>query len=169
MYNSWSYLINLTLIGNAIYMSMDIPDMFLAFSKLLNYVQWERAKVVSFVVFVGVWTYFRHYLNLVILWSVWNEFHLIPEHAQRWEAAEGTYLAWWMKYQVFIPIALLQALNLFWYFLIWRIIVRAVITVNIDDERSDDEGDDEEDQPVEKQTLKIQANGTPVATPKYQR
>jgi hypothetical protein len=28
--NSWGYLINLTLIGHAIYMSMDIPDAFLA-------------------------------------------------------------------------------------------------------------------------------------------
>ena len=23
-------------------------------------------------------SYFRHYLNLVILWSVWNEFDLMP-------------------------------------------------------------------------------------------
>jgi len=28
--HSWSYLLNLTIIGNAIYMSMDIPDAFLA-------------------------------------------------------------------------------------------------------------------------------------------
>ena len=28
--DSWSYLLNLTIIGNAIYMSMDIPDAFLA-------------------------------------------------------------------------------------------------------------------------------------------
>lgn len=54
---SWSYLINLTLIGNAVFMSMDIPDAFLAFSKLLNYIQWERAKVISFVIFVGFWTW----------------------------------------------------------------------------------------------------------------
>ncbi|KAJ7764969.1 longevity assurance proteins LAG1 LAC1 [Mycena maculata] len=162
----WSYFVNLTLIGNAIYTSMDIPDMFLAFSKLLNYIQWERAKIVSFVIFVGVWTYFRHYLNLVILWSVWNEFDLVPENAQRWEASEGTYLAGWMKYQVFIPIALLQMLNLFWYFLICRIIVRAIITVDVQDERSDDEGDDEEEEPAEKEKLKIKEKGTPIPVPK---
>lgn len=28
----WSYLVNMTLIGNAVYMSMDIPDVFLAVS-----------------------------------------------------------------------------------------------------------------------------------------
>jgi very-long-chain ceramide synthase len=30
---------------------------FVQFSKLLNYIQWERAKVVSFLVFICVWTY----------------------------------------------------------------------------------------------------------------
>jgi len=28
----------------------------LQFSKILNYIQWERAKVVAFVIFVGMWT-----------------------------------------------------------------------------------------------------------------
>ncbi|KAJ7179047.1 longevity assurance proteins LAG1/LAC1 [Mycena filopes] len=167
----WSYMINLTLIGNAVYMSMDIPDMALAFSKLLNYIQWERSKVVSFVAFVALWTYFRHYLNLVILYSVWTEFDLIPEHSRKWEAAEGTYLVGWMKYQVFIPIALLQVLNLFWYFLILRIAVRTIITSEadgIDDDRSDDEDDDEGEEKKEKKQLtdkkkassKLAANGT---------
>jgi len=158
-------MINLTLIGNAIYMSMDIPDMFLAFSKLLNYIQWERAKVVSFAVFVCIWTYFRHYLNLVILWSVWTEFDLTPEHAQQWVPEEGSYLAGWMKYQVFIPIALLQALNLFWYYLICRIVVRAIITSKTEDDRSDDEGDDEEEdekKPAEKRKDEIKDKGTPL-------
>ncbi|KAJ2912570.1 hypothetical protein MD484_g7844, partial [Candolleomyces efflorescens] len=74
----WSYLLNLTIIGNAVYMSMDIPDAFFAASKLLNYIQWERAKVVAFGIFIGIWTYFRHYLNLKILWSVWFESSLVP-------------------------------------------------------------------------------------------
>ncbi|KAJ7368394.1 longevity assurance proteins LAG1/LAC1 [Mycena albidolilacea] len=141
----WSYLINLTLIGNAVYMSMDIPDMALAFSKLLNYLQLERPKVISFGIFVCLWTYFRHYLNLVILWSVWTEFDLIPEFSKQWVWAEGTYLVGWMQYQVFIPIMLLQCINLFWYFLILRILVRTILISETDDDRSDDEGDDEGD------------------------
>lgn len=71
----WSYLTNLTLIGNAIYVSMDIPDVFLAvsrrtisfsdrlaltrirqFSKILNYLQFETGKTVSFGVFLVIWT-----------------------------------------------------------------------------------------------------------------
>ncbi|KAJ8095019.1 sphingosine N-acyltransferase lag1 [Marasmius tenuissimus] len=125
---SWSYLMNLTLIGNAVYMSMDIPDAFFAFAKLLNYIQWDRAKAGAFVVFVGMWTYFRHLLNLRILWSVWFEYDLIPETSKRWAWQEGIYLAGWMRYQVFIPLLLLQLLNLFWYYLILKILVRCVFT-----------------------------------------
>ncbi|KAK7061805.1 TLC domain-containing protein [Favolaschia claudopus] len=142
----WSYLVNMTLIGQAVYMSMDIPDMALAFSKLLNYLQMDRAKVVSFTIFVFVWSYFRHYLNLVILWSVWTQYDLIPQFARRWVWSEGVYLVPWMKYQIFIPILLLQFINLFWYFLILRILVRTILTAETDDDRSDDEGDDEEEE-----------------------
>ncbi|KAF9268067.1 longevity assurance proteins LAG1/LAC1, partial [Marasmius fiardii PR-910] len=143
----WSYLINLTLIGNAVYMSMDIPDAVFAFSKILNYIQWTRAKFVSFAIFVCVWTYLRHLLNFKILWSVWYEYDSIPEASKRWVWADGTYLNWWMKYQVFVPLLLLQFLNLFWYYLIWRVAVRAVAApTEVDDVRSEDEddGDDED-------------------------
>ncbi|TDL29583.1 longevity assurance proteins LAG1/LAC1 [Rickenella mellea] len=138
----WSYGISMTLIGNAVYASMDIPDAFLAFSKLCNYLQWEVTKTVSFVIFVFVWTYFRHWLNLVMLWSVIYENHLVPEASKIWKPFDGYWMPGWMKYQIFIPLFLLQLLNLFWYFLIWRILIRAVVGTPVDDERSDDEGDD---------------------------
>ncbi|KAH9951612.1 longevity assurance proteins LAG1 LAC1 [Amylocystis lapponica] len=144
----WSYGVNLTLIGNAVYLSMDVPDTFLAFSKLLNYIQWERSKVATFAIFVVIWTYFRHWQNLVILHSVWTEFDLIPATSRRWSPEDGVWMVGWMKYQIFIPILLLQFLNLFWYFLILRILVRAIATPETDkvtDVRSDDEDDDDGD------------------------
>ncbi|KAK0191074.1 longevity assurance proteins LAG1/LAC1 [Armillaria mellea] len=141
----WSYLVNLTLIGNAVYMSMDIPDTSFAFSKLLNYMQWERAKVVSFVFFIGIWTYFRHILNLIILYSVWTEADLIPEHTRVWDPRRGVWLPWWMKYAIFVSLALLQVLNLFWYYLIMRVLYRTITTSVTDDVRSDDEDGDEDD------------------------
>ena len=52
----WSYGINLTLIGNAVYTSMDIPDSFLAMVKVLNYLHREWAQNVMFVIFIGFWT-----------------------------------------------------------------------------------------------------------------
>ena len=123
----------------------------------------ERTKNVSFAWFLGVWTYvlfnhilvyphisisfkcryFRHWLNLVMLWSVWTEFDLIPydfkfcdhisslliscsEHAKQWKPQDGVWFPYWMKYQVFVPLLALQIVNLFWYFLILRIAYRYV-------------------------------------------
>nr|GAT59919.1 predicted protein [Mycena chlorophos] len=154
----WSYLINLTLIGNAVYLSMDLPDAFLAFSKVLNYLHFERAKVFSFLTFTGVWSYFRHYLNFVILWSVWYEYDLIPETSKRWFTPEGVWLVWWMKFQVFVPLVLLQLLNLFWFYLIMRILIRTVVARETEDVRSDDE--DDEDEPEKTPEKKpVKANG----------
>ncbi|KAI0092015.1 longevity assurance proteins LAG1 LAC1 [Irpex rosettiformis] len=148
----WSYLINLTRIGNAVYVSMDIPDTFLAFSKILNYLQLERAKVVSFAIFIPIWTYFRHYLNIVMLWSVWTQFDLMPETSKRWSPEDGVWMIWWMKYQIFAPIFLLHLLNLFWYYLIIRIAHRAIVDAKgTTDIRSDDEDDDDENQVEEKE------------------
>ncbi len=37
-------------------------------------------------------------------------------------------MAGWMQWQIFIPILLLQILNLFWYLLIWRVLYRYVLS-----------------------------------------
>ncbi|EDR12888.1 uncharacterized protein LACBIDRAFT_246245 [Laccaria bicolor S238N-H82] len=139
----WSYLFNMTYIGNAVYMSMDIPDTFLAFSKLLNYIQWERAKVISFVIFVGIWTYFRHYLNIIMLWSALFETHLVPYADQPLSDSDYcVYMVSWMPAIIFISIFVLQILNLFWYYLIMKILVRAIVISEVDDDRSDDEDEE---------------------------
>ncbi|KAI0723276.1 longevity assurance proteins LAG1/LAC1 [Earliella scabrosa] len=141
----WSYLINLTLIGNAVYLSMDLPDAFLGLSKLLNYIQYDKTKTAVFAFFIGVWSYFRHWLNFVILYSVWFEFDLMPESSKRWSPEDGVWMVWWMKYQIFAPLLLLQCLNLFWYYFIWRIAFRAITDTKLSDVRSDDEDEDEPD------------------------
>jgi acyl-CoA-dependent ceramide synthase len=46
----------MTLIGNAVYTSMDIPDAFLAAVKLLNYLDWDPSQNIMFVIFIGFWT-----------------------------------------------------------------------------------------------------------------
>ena len=35
-------------------------------------------------------------------------------------------MVWWMKWQIFTPLLLLQFLNLFWYIPIWRVLWRYV-------------------------------------------
>jgi very-long-chain ceramide synthase len=68
-----------------------------------------------------------------------------------------------MRYQVFTPLALLQLLNLFWYYLILRVIVKSVLVLFnsygvVDDENraltsqdfTDVRSDDEEDESMAK-------------------
>lgn len=52
----WSYGVNLTLIGNAVYTSMDIPDFFLAIAKVFNYLHLDGIENPMFVIFIGFWT-----------------------------------------------------------------------------------------------------------------
>ncbi|KAG9122202.1 hypothetical protein FRC07_001525 [Ceratobasidium sp. 392] len=152
---SSSYFVNLTWIGNAIFITMDVSDVFLALSKIFNYLKMNKTKFVSFGWFTIVWSYTRHWLNLVILYSVWTEFDLIPKESMTYDPSIYAYMPSWMKYQIFLPIFLLQLVNLFWYFLILRILVRAIFAPDldkVDDDRSDDEcdGDDEGDDDDEK-------------------
>jgi len=74
---------------------------------------------------------------------VWSEFHLMPESSKQWNTSKGVWMVWWMQYQVLAPIVLLQLVNLFWYFLIWRVLIRAVISTEIEDVRSEDGDEDE--------------------------
>ncbi|KAF8605523.1 longevity assurance proteins LAG1/LAC1 [Ceratobasidium sp. AG-I] len=145
---SSSYIVNLTWIGNAVFITMDVSDVFLALSKIFNYLKMNKTKIIAFGWFTIVWSYTRHWLNFTILYSVWFEFDLIPEQHRRMDPSAGLFMAWWVKYQIWLPIFLLQLVNLFWYFLIWRILIRAIFATDldqVDDDRSDDEfdGDDE--------------------------
>lgn len=84
----------------------------------------ERAQVVLFIIYASLWTYFRILLNIVMLHSVWTQFDLLPKWAMQWQPNEGVWLAPWMRYQIFVPLFALLCLNLFWYYLIWRIAYR---------------------------------------------
>ncbi|BGP57504.1 hypothetical protein JCM8202_002222 [Rhodotorula sphaerocarpa] len=152
----WSYLLNFTMIGTAIFVSMDIPDIFLAFSKCLNYMELQHTSEVSFVVFIAVWHYMRHYLNIRILQSVWQQYELIPPQWSSWTAPhKGWWLFYgfgsgaiphWMKYQIFAPILALQLVNTFWSFLIWRILFRIATGQKGSDVREEEEDKAEEAQ-----------------------
>jgi len=145
----WSYTTYLTYIGVAIFVTMDLADIVLAFAKCLNYIKYQRSSEVVFGIMLCTWTYFRHYLNLKILWSVWTQYDVyVPATARYFRPQDRVWLAPWMKYQVFVPIMLLQFVNLFWYYLIWRIVVRIIIGQDLKDIRSSDE--ESEAQPAAK-------------------
>jgi very-long-chain ceramide synthase len=70
--------------------------------------------------------YSRHYLNFKILYSHWYEFDLISDDMKGWYPSKGLWMVWWMKHQMFFALLGLQCLNIFWYFLLWRILLRCV-------------------------------------------
>lgn len=139
---SLSVMFNFTQVGLCIYITMDISDFFLGMSKSLNYIG-SSIEVPFFILFLCVWFYLRHYLNIKILWSVYSEFLTIGPNVLDFNAQQ--YKCWISQPMVFTLIFALQILNLYWFFLILRILYRVLFLNIVKDERSDSEDEDEED------------------------
>ncbi|KAI9793085.1 MAG: hypothetical protein M1816_000983 [Peltula sp. TS41687] len=138
-----SYRFHFTHMGLAVYITHDISDFFLATSKSLSYVS---SPIVGpyFALFVLIWIYMRHYLNLHILWSTLTEFRTIGPYELDWDAQQ--YKCPLSQVITFSLLASLQAINLFWLFLILRIAKNYVFASHVpEDDRSDVEDDDEQE------------------------
>ncbi|CAO2652062.1 Nn.00g003450.m01.CDS01 [Neocucurbitaria sp. VM-36] len=136
-----SYRFHFTYMGIAVYITHDISDFFLATSKLINYVD---SPIVGpyFFVFMCVWGYTRHYLNLKILYSILTTFKTVGPYELNWETQQ--YKCWISQYITFALLASLQAVNLFWWFFICRIAYRFIVYKDADDDRSEYEPTDDE-------------------------
>jgi very-long-chain ceramide synthase len=147
-----SYRFHFAKMGIAVYITMDISDFFLATSKTLNYLD---SSLVGpyYITFIGVWVYLRHYLNLRILWATLTEFKTVGPYELNWETQQ--YKCWISQIITFSLLAALQAVNLFWLFLILRIAKNFVFNDNLADERSDDEAETE----TKEEETKSLANG----------
>jgi very-long-chain ceramide synthase len=111
-------------------------------SKTLNYLD---SPIVGpyFIFFVLIWIYQRHHLNLKILWAVLTEFRTVGPFVLDWETQQ--YKCWISQIITFALLAGLQAVNVFWLFLILRIAKNYVFNSVKRDDRSDNEDEDEED------------------------
>lgn len=165
-----SYRFHFTYMGVAVYITHDISDFFLAVglciitfaTALTNHAQ-QTSKVLNyldsiltppfFAFFVLVWGYLRHLINLRILYSLSpvsipglpfppNEFATVGPFTLDWETQQ--YKCWISQAITSCLLAALQAVNMFWFFLILRILARYVLKGVGKDERSDDEEEDEE-------------------------
>jgi len=139
-----SYRFHFTHIGLAVYITHDISDLFLATSKTLNYLD-SPIMGPFFTVFVLIWVYQRHYLNLKILWAVLTEFRTVGPFELNWETQQ--YKCRLSQIITFTLLASLQAVNMFWLFLIYRVFKNYVFTKVTKDERSDNEDEEEEEVP----------------------
>lgn len=137
-----SYRFHFTWIGIAVFWTHDVSDFFLATSKTLNYMD-HPLVAPWFALFIGMWIYMRHYLFLVTYSSVFTEFKALGPWVLDWE--NGSYKSGLAQLIAAVLLGSLQAMNLFWLFLILRIAVRFAVSKEAVDERSEDEPDEEED------------------------
>jgi very-long-chain ceramide synthase len=79
----------------------------------------------------------RHYLNLRILWSEFNEFKTVGPYELDW--ATEQYKCSISHYISTALLASLQCLNIFWLYYILRIAYRFLLTNVAQDDRSDEE------------------------------
>lgn len=86
----------------------------------------------------------RHYLNLRIIWAVLTTFRTIGPFELNWETQQ--YKCWISQYITAALLSALQAINLFWLFLILRIAKNYVFSSVKKDERSEDEDEDEDEE-----------------------
>jgi very-long-chain ceramide synthase len=104
----------------------------------------------------------RHYLNLRILWSEFNEFKTVGPYELDW--ATEQYKCDISHYISTVLLASLQLLNLFWLYYILRIAFRIVFFNVAEDDRSDDE---EAELAEEKEPERLKQQGVDgVAAPK---
>lgn len=136
-----SYRFHFTYMGIAVYITHDISDFFLATSKILNYID---SPIVGpyFFIFMCIWGYLRHFINLKILWSILTTFRTIGPFELNWETQQ--YKCWISQYITFSLLAALQAVNLFWWFFICRIAYRFIVYKDADDDRSEYEPSEDE-------------------------
>ncbi|KAK1999953.1 TLC domain-containing protein [Colletotrichum falcatum] len=142
-----SYRFHFTYMGLAVYSTHDISDFFLATSKVLNYID---SPIVGpyFFLFMCVWIYLRHFINLKIILSLFTEYTTVGPFELNW--ATQQYKCTLSQYITLGLLASLQALNLFWLFHIFRIAYRFLRYDIAEDDRSDAEVTDVDDEAEKK-------------------
>ena len=84
----------------------------------------------------------RHYINLTIIYATLTTFRTVGPFELNWDTQQ--YKCWISQYITFTLLASLQALNLFWLYLIFRIAYRILFGEAAKDVR--EEGEDTEDE-----------------------
>lgn len=154
----------------------------------MNYIDSDFT-IPYFVVFMCIWAYLRHFINLCILSSLLpptlsgidltrlfgpstGHFATVGSFTLNWDTQQ--YKCWISQIITFSLLAALQAVNVFWFVLILRILYRYFKTGEEKDERSEDEEEEEEAAPsvgsgkgANGHAIKpqIAVNGEPISSP----
>ncbi|CAJ2504115.1 Uu.00g115090.m01.CDS01 [Anthostomella pinea] len=162
------YCYNHTRIGNLILVLMDIVDLFFSPAKCLKYMGYSTACDIMFGFFVVSWFFARHLFYGMACWSIYTDapaimpmgcFHgshanftgptplpegwshyLEPFKDQQGALCFSESVVWAFLY----PLLALQAITIFWFFMIVRVVIRVLKGGVADDPRSDDEAEEDE-------------------------
>ncbi|KAF9158774.1 sphingosine N-acyltransferase lag1 [Mortierella sp. AD010] len=123
----FSFALNVTTFGTAVFVSMDLADIVLAFGKCLKYIEMPDSICDPiFACFMFIWIYTRHFLYGYIIYA--------------WILHGGDYSSKLTHYVVTGLLLVLQSLMFFWLWSIFRIVYKMFVNnTGVVDDRSDDE------------------------------
>ncbi|KAF9173518.1 sphingosine N-acyltransferase lag1 [Mortierella sp. AD011] len=142
----FSYTLNFTSVGHAVFCAMDFSDIVLAACKMLKYMGKDRLADFGFIFFVFTWIMSRHYYYGIIVWSVFTQIDIYGNKG--WDPSRGMFMTSNVVIGFKVLLVSLYAVLLFWLFMILRIVKKVLNGENSQDVRSDDE-DEEEVEEVE--------------------
>lgn len=138
-----SHVVNFVRVGVSVLLIHDISDVFLESAKCFNYVSKVKgmkwASTVCDVLFaIFALSFFVLRLMIYPYWIFYKSYV---------DATEKFGQNWWGFHIYYWLLLCLQALHIFWFYLISRMIYRLLTTGIEKDERSDDDCEEDEDQP----------------------
>ncbi|KAK7930484.1 hypothetical protein WMY93_006879 [Mugilogobius chulae] len=140
---SFSWCVNYIRVGTLVLLVHDASDVLLESAKLFNYAKWEKTCQSLFVLFAMVFMWTR--LVIFPFWLIHCTWVYPPQH----------YPPFFGYYFFNAMLLVLQALHVFWAYLILRMVHKFVFGKLTKDERSDNEAEEElspEDEEDEEET-----------------
>ncbi|KAF9359063.1 sphingosine N-acyltransferase lag1 [Mortierella sp. AD094] len=137
----FSYSLNFTSVGHAIFCAMDFSDIVLAACKMLKYMRKDRLADIGFVFFVFTWILSRHYYYGIIVWSVFTEIRTCGNVG--WDPSKGMFMTTNVVRGFQFLLLSLYMVLLFWLFMILRVVKKVLNGENSQDVRSEDEEEEE--------------------------
>eukprot|EP00834_Sanchytrium_tribonematis_P000608 NODE_11_length_54881_cov_1.430718.p21 type:complete len:310 gc:universal NODE_11_length_54881_cov_1.430718:41409-42338(+) len=134
-----SWYLNLTRVGNCIFILFDSADILLSLAKCLNYAKLSKLCDGVFLMFVAVWAYTRHY---VFLYVMYEAIHYLDYEPYKWNPSKGEFGNVYVHAALVGLLLILQVLALYWFWLIIKLLIKVAKGVHAKDSRSDDEDSD---------------------------
>ncbi|KAI8367502.1 TLC domain-containing protein [Radiomyces spectabilis] len=152
-----SYYTNFTRIGNAVLCCMDLADIFLSLAKILKYVNLTTVCDITFGLFAVTWPITRHLFFSLIVWATIVEPTKYLD--MKWEPEKGKYFTPVTQKIYVVLFLLLNAIMIYWFSMIVRVITAVLRGKNAEDTRSDDEDDMASEAEEEIKQKKMGMNG----------